>query len=73
MITPLLPDLPPVMVVSEVAHYLRRSPMHIYTLIHDGDLRAVRTTTSRRRKSTRESFVVLADDLRDFIRSRRGE
>ena len=60
------------MTVAEIAREIRRSTMHVYQLIHDGDLRAVRTTTSKRKKSARESYVVLADDLRDFIERRRA-
>lgn len=67
----LLPHLPPVLTVAEVAGEMRRSAMHVYQLIHDKELRAVRTTTSKRKKSTRESYVVLADDLRDFFARRR--
>jgi len=67
----LLPHLPPVLTVAEIAREMRRSPMHVYQLIRDGELRAVRTTSSRRKKSTRESYVVLADDLRDFFARRR--
>jgi excisionase family DNA binding protein len=68
----LLPHLPPILTIAEIARELRRSPMHVYTLIHDGDLRAVRMTSSKRKKSSRESYVVLADDLRDFIERRRA-
>jgi excisionase family DNA binding protein len=68
---PLLPHLPPVLTVAEVAREIRRSSMNVYQLIRDGSLRAVRTTTSRRKKSRRESYVVLADDLRSFIAGRR--
>lgn len=67
----LLPHLAPVLTVAETAKEIRRSEMNVYQHIHDGELRAVRTTTTKRKKSTRESYVILADDLRDFIAKRR--
>jgi len=67
----ILPNLPPVLTVAEVARELRRSNMTIYQLIRDGSLKAIRTSTSKREKSKRESFIVLSDDLRSFIAARR--
>ncbi len=72
MTAPILPHLPPIMTVAEGAWETRRSNMHVYQLNHDGDLRTVRTSTSQRKKSSRESHVILADDLRDLIEQRRG-
>lgn len=67
----ILPNLPETMRVADASKILRCSDMHVYQLIRDGALKAVSVGSS---KSTagRGRYLVLADDLREFIHRRRS-